>query len=161
MKRRNFNQGRAGVLERFRQGLLLLVCALLVLGARADVPDENFEWEQETVRELLRRDIQQALRSTARPTSMDRGPGSAARPIESATRPRLVALYGVGRQLMAEVRIGTQTLVYVRGHPFPIGHGADATVYRLREMKGRCVQLERAHEQESLCLPTLLGEVRP
>lgn len=144
-----------------RQAPLLLICALLLPGARADVPIENFEWEQETVRELLRRDIQQAIRSTAPQASKVNATGSSVRPIESVARPRLVALYGVGRQLMAEVQIGVRTLIYVRGHPFPIGHGADASAYRLRSMKGRCVQLERAHEQETLCLPALLGEARP
>ncbi|WP_170288462.1 hypothetical protein, partial [Castellaniella defragrans] len=85
-------------------------------------------------------------------------PGAGVRPV---LEPRLVALYGVGQALMAEVQVGRRAYLYVRGQAWPAGHVGDRGVYQLRGMNGACVQLERGEDRHSLCLRMLLGEVRP
>lgn len=120
------------------------------------------QWESETVHELMQRDSRQALQ--ARPGHSVNGSGSAAGVVGGAPpllAPRLVALYGVGQALMAEVQVGRQAYLYVRGQAYPAGHAGDRGVYQLRGMNGACVQLERGDDRHSLCLRMLLGEVRP
>ncbi|MER1968327.1 hypothetical protein [Castellaniella sp. GW247-6E4] len=121
--------------------------------------DEDLEWETQSVRELLRRDIREALQSP-----VTRGGGAAARPagaVPAGARPRLMAMYGVGRDLMAEVQVGSRAFLYVRGQALPVGHTGDAAVYRLRDMNGACIQLERGEDRHSLCLRAMLSEARP
>ena len=172
-------------------------------GGEDGIPgEEEFEWETQSVRELLRRDIGEALRSPSRQGggagqdgfaqgsssqggSLQRGSlqggslqgrgfaqgGGAARggatrarsagPEVAGARPRLVAMYGVGRNLMAEVQVGARAFLYLRGQALPVGHAGDAAVYRLRDMNGACVHLERGEDRHSLCLRALLGEARP
>ncbi|MGB6006832.1 hypothetical protein [Castellaniella sp.] len=123
--------------------------------ALASPPAES--WETQSVRELMQQDLREALR--------DSPPGSAGRPPDRAARaplaPRLVALYGVGRVLMAEVQVGRRAYLYVRGQAFPAGHAGDPGVYQLRGMNGACVQLERGEDRHSLCLRMLLGGEQP
>lgn len=108
----------------------------------------------------MRQDLRDALRSASdgpagRP---DAGREMGVRPV---LEPRLVAMYGVGRTLMAEVQVGRRAYLYVRGQAWPAGHAGDRGVYRLRGMNGACVQLERGEDRHSLCLRMLLGEARP
>lgn len=123
--------------------------------------DEN--WETLSVRELMQQDLRRALDEAARPDLT--GPGGGSRPASGPVRPllapRLVALYGVGRALMAEVQVGRDSYLYVRGQAYPAGHTGDPSVYQLRGMNGACVQLERGDDRHSLCLRMLLGEVQP
>jgi len=146
-------------------------------GGEDGIPgEEEFEWETQSVRELLRRDIGEALRSPSRQGGgagqggFAQGGGAArggatrarsAGPEVAGARPRLVAMYGVGRNLMAEVQVGARAFLYLRGQALPVGHAGDAAVYRLRDMNGACVQLERGEDRHSLCLRALLGEARP
>lgn len=122
--------------------------------------DPHAHWETQSVRELMRQDLRDALRSASdgpagRP---DAGREMGVRPV---LEPRLVAMYGVGRTLMAEVQVGRRAYLYVRGQAWPAGHAGDRGVYRLRGMNGACVQLERGEDRHSLCLRMLLGEARP
>ena len=122
--------------------------------------DEDFEWQVQSVRELLRRDLQEALRPA--PARGGVPASRAGRPADAlAGQPRLVAMYGVGSRLMAEVQVGGRAFLYVRGQALPVGHGGDSPVYRLREMNGACVRLERGALQYALCLRAMLGEARP
>ncbi len=134
------------------------VDASLPTEATSDDADD-LDWELQSVRELLRRDIQQALRpqtSRGGPLPSHTLPQGAA----PGARPRLVAMYGVGHRLMAEVQVGTRGYLYVRGQALPIGHAGDASVYRLRSMNGACVRLERGEDRHSLCLRAMLSEAR-
>lgn len=70
---------------------------------------------------------------------------------------KLVALYGVGKKLLAEVAIGGQAHVYMRGQPLPVGAKAGPSTYLLRGMSGSCVHLERGGEEHTLCLNPALG----
>lgn len=119
------------------------------------------DWEVHSVRELMRQDLQQALEGSAGQTgatTAGRGDGRGpAVPKGSTAVPQLVALYGVGRALMAEVQVGREAYLYVRGQTHPAGYRGDASVYQLRGMNGACVQLQRGEERHSLCLRMLLG----
>ena len=64
----------------------------------------------------------------------------------------LVAIYGVGKKLLAEVTVGTQQYVYMRGQALPVGVKANSSAYLLRGISGSCVQLERKDEAHTLCL---------
>ncbi len=69
-------------------------------------------------------------------------------------QPRLVGIYGVGKRLFAEVRAGERAYLYLRGQSQPIGRamGGDDH-YRLKELAGACIRLERNEEETVLCLP--------
>ncbi|MGS1116678.1 hypothetical protein [Castellaniella sp. UC4442_H9] len=121
------------------------------------------DWETQSVRDLMRQDLQRALNDAARlgPTTGSSGSRAVPAPVRPLLAPRLVALYGVGRALMAEVQVGRDSFLYVRGQAYPAGYSGDRTVYQLRGMNGACVQLERGEDRHSLCLRMLLGEVQP
>lgn len=120
-------------------------------------PDaDDLAADQMSVRELMRLDAQQALVQTrarlagqshpraAQDIAIKVGPGSAA--------PKLVAIYGVGKKLLAEVLVGSQPHVYMRGQALPVGAKPGAAVPVLRGITGSCVQLERQDETHTLCL---------
>ncbi|MHA3902961.1 hypothetical protein ACTPOE_05150 [Castellaniella sp. WN] len=122
--------------------------------------DPQAHWETRSVRELMQQDLRDALRSPSDGTvgHPAAGPVAGVRPV---LEPRLVALYGVGQVLMAEVQVGRRAYLYVRGQAWPAGHAGDPGVYQLRGMNGACVQIERGEDRHSLCLRMLLGEARP
>jgi hypothetical protein len=113
---------------------------------------EALEFEQISVRELMRLDSALAL-SQAR-TKLQGLKGSQHGVVPGGeTSPRLQAIYGVGKKLAAEVRVGAATYLYMRGQPFPVGQrNADESVFVLREMSSSCVRLERRSQQLNLCL---------
>ncbi|WP_066454494.1 hypothetical protein [Castellaniella caeni] len=133
-------------------------------GLRADAPgnsqaDPQEHWQVQSIHELMQQDLNDAHRRAAAP---ERAAGSAVGlAAQGLLAPRLVALYGVGQALMAEVQVGQRAYLYVRGQAYPAGHAGDRGVYQLRGMNGACVQLERGDDRHSLCLRMLLGEVRP
>ncbi|MFC4299328.1 hypothetical protein ACFO0J_14890 [Castellaniella hirudinis] len=131
--------------------------------AEEDAPeDPQARWETLSVRELMQQDLREALRaSTAGAGAGTVGRADAGSGVQPVLAPRLVALYGVGQALMAEVQVGRRAYLYVRGQAWPAGHVGDRGVYQLRGMNGACVQLERGEDRHSLCLRMLLGEVRP
>ncbi|MGB6155175.1 MAG: hypothetical protein WBF60_04630 [Castellaniella sp.] len=142
--------------------MLLWSCGLAATPPGADAPVSSTpeeSWETQSVRELLQQDLQDARQASAP------NPGVAISGVKPSVRPvmapRLVALYGVGRALMAEVQVGQRAYMYVRGQPFPAGHTGDSGVYQLRGMNGACIQLERGEDRHSLCLRMLLGEAQP
>lgn len=122
--------------------------------------DAQTHWEVQSVHELMQQDLREALRAAAASSASAAGgpAGGAVRPVLA---PRLVALYGVGSALMAEVQVAGRAYLYVRGQAWPAGHVGDQGVYQLRGMNGACVQLERGEDRHSLCLRMLLGEVQP
>jgi hypothetical protein len=109
--------------------------------------------EQMSVRELMQLETREALelaRGRARnhryPDSAPAGAGPGREGL------KLVAIYGVGKKLLAEVRVGSRPQVYLRGQALPLGAKADAQVYRLHGITGSCVHLERRGEAHTLCL---------
>lgn len=110
-----------------------------------------YEWQDQSVQDVLEQDIRQALRNS-------RESQPSAQSVQSILAPKLVALYGVGNALMAEVQVGNQAYLYIRGQAYPAGHLGDKRVYQLKGMNGACVQLEKGQDKHSLCLRMLLGE---
>lgn len=138
----------------------LLWLAAWPLQVFASAPGEQDLWETQSVRDLMQQDLRDAQEApSARPGRADRRPSDL--PAKPVLAPRLVALYGVGQTLMAEVQVGSRAYLYVRGQAYPAGHTGDPGVYQLRGMNGACIQLERGEDRHSLCLRMLLGEVRP
>lgn len=111
--------------------------------------------DQISVRELMRLDTALALSQTkdklhsrhkATPAADSQG-----MPAQSGSL-RLVAIYGVGNKLLAEVHIGSKPHVYVRGKALPVGVSASPAAFQLRGITGSCIQLERRDEAHTLCL---------
>jgi len=73
---------------------------------------------------------------------------------------KLVAIYGVGKKLLAEVKVGARPYLYMRGHSMPVGVKTGADVFQLKGISGTCVQLERKAESHTLCLHPQLWEGR-
>lgn len=111
--------------------------------------------DQMSVRELMRLDTDLALSDARnRLRELARGRQGAEQPggMAQSGSLKLVSIYGVGKNLLAEVAAGSRNYVYMRGQPGPIGQPADASLYQLRGINGSCVQLERGQESHTLCL---------
>lgn len=110
--------------------------------------------EQITVRELMRMEAERALQ-LARSRSAPGARADAPAPSVAATAVeplRLVGIYGVGKRLFAEVRGPGRAYMFLSGHHLPLGHSASNDVYRLKEVSGACVRLERDSREIVLCL---------
>lgn len=141
-----------------------LACVLWYLcpAAAAQTPESSGHldaeaWEVQSVRELMQLDMERALDQARRGAHSPAGVSEAG----GRSVPRLVAMYGVGRSLMAEVLVGSQAYLYVRGQAFPVGYTNDPAVYQLRGMNGSCIQLHSAQSNHSLCLHLMLGRTQP
>lgn len=147
----------------FMQLALLLFLSMPIAAFGAAVRADDLAAEQMSVRELMRLDTEQALK-IAKNTLRD--DGAAAGGIDGGARYaasgtlKLVAIYGVGKKLLAEVMIGTQPYVYMRGQALPVGVKASSSAYMLRGISGACVQLERKDEAHTLCLYPSLWTAR-
>lgn len=112
----------------------------------------------------MRLDAEQALEAarTARrqhdATPVSASDSGAAAADNDADALRLVGIYGVGKRLFAEVRSGPRALLFLKGHSRPVGQVAGASPYRLKEMAGACVRLERHGDESVLCLPRTGGQ---
>lgn len=141
-----------------------LVCAVCLMGlsfayAADPLPAPDPEtWEVQSVRELMQRDIERSLAEARRRTEPAGGMVEVA---GGRQAPRLVAMYGVGRTLMAEVLVGPRAFLYMRGQAHPVGFANDQAVYQLRGMNGSCIQLQKAQVSHSLCLHAMLGTRQP
>lgn len=135
------------------------VCAwILTSSAQASGPDaDDLAADQMTVRELMRLDADQALAQTRARLAAQKNPrspvqGIVSKAVHGSAAPRLVAIYGVGKKLLAEVLVGSQPYVYMRGQALPVGAKPGAALLMLRGITGSCVQLERQDETHTLCL---------
>lgn len=123
----------------------------------------SLESEQQTVRELMRLENDLAI-AAARQRKTEgvaggrqRAAGSDFAASNSPEALRLVGIYGVGKRLFAEVRSGSRAFLFLNGQPWPVGHVKGGENYRLKELAGRCVRLERHDEETVLCLPQAGG----
>ena len=122
----------------------------------AAAPDHNDIAEQQmSVRELMRLDTALALEK-ARAQLRQQQSGHAAPGAGNQFMPegslKLLAIYGVGKRLLAEVMVGEQTHLYIRGRAWAVGSKAGASAYRLQGLSESCVQLARGDEAHTLCL---------
>lgn len=109
--------------------------------------------EQMSVRELMRLETEIALeRARGRARNHSYPDSVAGRPEQGRDGLKLVAIYGVGSKLLAQVLVGSRPQVYLHGQALPVGAKPGAQVYRLRGITGSCVQLERQGEAHTLCL---------
>lgn len=65
---------------------------------------------------------------------------------------RLVAIYGVGKRLLAHLVIGTHPVVFVHGKATPVQNGSPDQGYRLQGISGACVRLVRREQGYTACL---------
>ncbi len=125
--------------------VLLLLHASLASGAQPQEPT--------VVEELLELDTQAALLAARRnivgPLSH---PGPAA---VLASENVLLAIYGVGQSLTAEVLIGAEPYVFKSRRLQAIS--GPTTTYTLDRIQPPCVHLKKSGQPEILCL----GQVRP
>jgi len=140
-----------------------LLCSAPTL-TQATAPDnDDLASQQMSVRELMRLDTALALEQTRNRLRQQRGkPDQFDAGAALATREtlKLVAIYGVGKKLLAEVMIGGQSHVYMRGQPLAVGAKAGPSTYLLRGISGSCVHLERGGEGHTLCLNPALGSAK-
>ena len=169
--------GQASQRERHHREFLLVALALIMTSALAAAPasaslispsddiatSDELTREQMSVRELMRLDTALALslahsKLKAQPPKRAQSYPDSRAVLPAATTPRLQAIYGVGKKLMAEVMIGSRPYVYMHGMPLPVGGRNEQSVYRSRGIDGRCIALERDEERLSLCLePSVVG----
>lgn len=125
--------------------VLLLVHASLAMSAQPQEPS--------VVEELLELDTQAALlaarRSIVGPLNH---PGPAA---ALASENVLLAIYGVGQSLTAEVLLGAEPYVFKSRRAQAIS--GPTTAYTLDRIHPPCVHLKKSGQSEILCL----GQVRP
>lgn len=137
-----------------------LLISLLWWGTVSGATETNdLAADQVSVRELMRLETQQALQrlrdSTAGGSRQGRGlvvSGTADIATVTASTARLVAIYGVGKKLMAEVRVDGRTLLFMRGRPKAIGPGGNHAM-RLLSIGDSCVEVSLSGRQKSLCAP--------
>jgi hypothetical protein len=139
------------------------VCLALVLSRLASADTalpgaEPLPWKDAMkVHELLFLDTEQALllaREKQRAIQKREPALAGAVTASSGIEPELVAIYGVGKKLLAEVRSQGRSLVYINGKPQPVGtqQGTQTQAYELKGISGRCVRLERDGKGLTLCL---------
>lgn len=134
-------------------GMFLGLCAMVPRPAWASL--DGPAADQMSVRELMRIETDLALgRARKSLRNLDKKSQGAEEesPVSRSGSLKLVGIYGVGKKLLAEVEIGAQAYVYMRGHALPVGMKASASSYKLRGISGSCVQLERKEEAHTLCL---------
>lgn len=146
-----------------RLATLAMVLSLAPVAHALIPPDDDPLLDQMSVRELMRLDTALAVeqsRSKLRKVSPSPQVGHRRGGIAQSGALELVAIYGVGKKLLAEVNIGSQPHIYLRGQSLPVGAQAGAAVYVLKGISGSCVHLERQEETHTLCLPKSVGAVR-
>jgi hypothetical protein len=147
-----------------RTFIALAVAVMVAPAALAALPSaDDAVLDQMSVRELMRLDAALALeqsRERLRKADASSQPAHRRGGLAHSGALELVAIYGVGKKLLAEVNIGARPHVYVRGQALPVGVRAGASPYLLRGISGSCVHLERQDEAHTLCLPVSMGASR-
>lgn len=131
----------------------LLMAALHGSSVASVSETDELARDQTSVRELMRLETAQALqrlraeRQTRAGLAEQRSTSTAGSKLSEA---QLVGIYGVGRKLMAEVRVGERTLLFMRGRLQAVG--PDKThALRLVDITDRCVELQWGGQRQSLC----------
>lgn len=141
-------------------GLALLCVSSLTTAAAPG--HEDLSSHQMSVRELMYLDTALALEHTKarlRQQRVGQDIAENAGQIAQSGALKLLAIYGVGKKLLAEVRIGERTHIYMRGQAWAVGMKASPSSYRLQGISGSCVHLKREEEGHTLCLhPGLWGD---
>lgn len=138
---------------------MLLAPVVMVMPLRfahpAPAEPRDPEGDVMSVRELMRLETGLALRQARQQARVAEGRGGEAIPVASSGADlELLAIYGVGSKLLAQVRHGGRTLVYLRGNVLPVGakDAPGAPVFRLLGLSGSCIELGREEVSHTLCL---------
>src|SRR5690606_10108739 len=137
--------------------ITLLVALGLLPPSMVTAADREASNDYVTVRELMRMENEYALRAARERIHPAHNTNAAAVVRGSMTSsapeaPRLVGIFGVGKRLFAEVRAGSQAWLFLKGHRQPVGYTAVSVPYRLRDIAGACVRLDKQGEETVLCL---------
>lgn len=135
--------------------LTLLLMQSVGVPAHALSREDGLIDDQVSVRELMRLDTEQALtlaraRSSASNHLASQNTQRVSRSMSGD--PRLAAIYGVGRQLMAEVLLDHVVYVYRRGQALPVGIAPGDDVYVLKSISTSCIELKKQDDLHHLCL---------
>ena len=140
--------------------ILALTCVVSKMAVAAPDHDDVHD-QQMSVRELMRLDTALALEKARAQLRQRQGnvvTADQAGSFGQENSLKLLAIYGVGKKLLAEVKIGEKTYVYLRGQAWAVGTRAHPSSYRLEGISGSCVHLARNQETHTLCLhPGLRG----
>ena len=130
----------------------LFTCALLIV-SQSILPGTSYAQEPSVVEELLELDTQAALFAARRSVV---GPLNSPGPVASLTSQNLLlAIYGVGQSLTAEVLLGSEPYVFKSRRTRAIS--GTSNEYTLERIQPPCVHLKKGNQTEILCL----GQVRP
>lgn len=130
------------------------VCALnmTVLTMQGWIPTQAQSLEPNVVEELLQLDTQAALLAARKKIV---GPLDMPGPVVTHTTENiLLAIYGVGQSLSAEVLIDAEPHIFKNKHIQAIS-GRSAS-YTLERIAPPCVHLKRQEQPETLCLGQIL-----
>lgn len=142
------------------RSMALLVTLLIVGLARivSAAPQlDSLAADQISVRELMRLDTEHAMRLVRERAGVkpSNAQATAKRVVRSMSgEPRLSAIYGVGRNLMAEVVLDHVIYLYRQGQALPVGVAAGEDVYLLTKISPSCVDIERSDAAHHLCIKT-------
>lgn len=111
--------------------------------------------DQLSVRELMRWETSQALKRLRadREALSVRSQLRASSATPDLSTASLVAIYGVGRKLMAEIRIDGASLLFMRGRSNAVGPGKSHQT-RLLRLTERCAEIAVGERQRVLCAPS-------
>jgi len=143
---------------RYRHIEIAAVCTVLMCFMAMPIAQgqqlDDLTLDQMSVRELMRLDTALALsQSRSKLEGAAKGLAKSGQSVlNQVGDPRLIAIYGVGKKLMAEVIVGSHPFVYMHGRALPVGVKSSTTAFRLRGITGSCIQLERQDESHNLCL---------
>src|SRR5690606_30358631 len=148
---------RLKAVEWMRRYIAFLLCLtpVPVLAAASDALHEQILEDQLSVRELMRREaIQAGASSIAGFAGMQGAGDSEVVPVISTqtSGPRLVAIYGTGHRLLAQVDIGGNHYLYMQGQPQAMGRRNPEVTYVLDSISKSCVRLLDAETPHTLCL---------
>lgn len=144
------------------------VCLLMLVPAAGYAASVAFasdvSADQMSVRELMQLETKLAIeqvKDRIKKQGANQGDSIDALGLAHSSRLQLMAIYGVGKKLLAEVNIGGRPHVYIHGRALAVGTKADPSAFVLRGISGSCVQLERKDEAHTLCLPPALWTSKP
>lgn len=144
----------SGISRAVQSALILALMICLASTAHAVPQIDGLDLDQMSVRELMRIDTEHAL-GQARSHSAQQGRrlGRPERTVRKmAGEPRLAAIYGVGRQLIAEVVVDQVIYLYRYGQALPVGVAPGDDVLLLQKISTSCVDLKNAERAHHLCL---------
>lgn len=108
-----------------------------------------------SVRELMRLESVQAIeQATASAAGHSKAVAAWPEPDRGAqqTDLRLVAVYGFGSRLLAQVDIGGEHYLFEQGRARPTGRHSKNTDYILESISKACIRLRREETTHDLCL---------